>query len=80
MKERIMTIVGLVIYYIFAYFVYNLVFVSIMTGFEEADFLGGSIRRIMEVIFETVLIQNALGMVLFATIIVYEIVMILMRR
>ena len=80
MKQRIMSIIGLIVYYVFAYLAYNYVFLTIMGGVEQMNFTGGTFRHIIRVLFETVLIQNALGMVLFATIIVYELIMIALKR
>ncbi|MFW5894920.1 MAG: hypothetical protein ACOCU0_03215 [Bacillota bacterium] len=79
MKERISAIIGLTVYYLFAYLAYHYVYLRIMEEFETTGFLGGNLT-VLRMIFETVLIQNALGMILFAMVIVYEIIMILLRR
>ncbi|MFP4078442.1 MAG: hypothetical protein ACLFUQ_04810 [Candidatus Izemoplasmataceae bacterium] len=79
MKHGISRIIGLIMYYLLAYLAYHHVYLGIMEGFETTGFLGGDMTGVT-VIFETVLIQNTLGMVLFALVVVYELVMILLRR
>ena len=79
MKNRIMRIIGLIAYYLVATLAYRHIIRNMMEGFESGGF-ADTPAQYVDYFFETVFIQNLLGMVLFSVIIIYELVCIVLKR